>query len=105
MTNLNDHIKQQQEVNRGRWDNLQRNRIDRPSRKETHSLSDKTTEDTIKKTLEWAIELVAEAIYAQMSYAENGVKPKWVVRGNSLKQDECRRLARKALTQLEDSNN
>lgn len=45
-----------------------------------------------------AVEPIAKAIYDQMSYTENGVKPEWVVGGNSLKQDEARAIARKAIT-------
>lgn len=45
------------------------------------------------------VEEVAKAIYDQFSYTKSGVKPEWVENGNSLKQDEARALARKALTQ------
>lgn len=91
MTNLNDHIKQQQEVNRGMWDNLQRNRIDRPSRKETHSLSDETTEDTIKKTL------------AEVTHEWNKAEQK--LNGTAQGAVNCIEYFRNFLTQLEDSNN
>ena len=51
-----------------------------------------------------AVERVAKAIYDQMYYTENGVKPDWVEHGNSLKQDEARAIARKALTPTSDDN-
>lgn len=47
------------------------------------------------------VEPVAKAIYDQMSYTEDGVKPEWVERGNSFKQDEARKLALRALDQSE----
>lgn len=43
---------------------------------------------------EEAIEARAQEIYAAMPYDEAGSKPAWVHRGNSLKQDEARKLAR-----------
>ncbi len=45
---------------------------------------------------EAAIEARAEAIYAEMPFDGVGAKekPAWVPRGNSLKQDEARRMAR-----------
>lgn len=44
------------------------------------------------------IELAAKAIYALLPYTEGyGTKPAWVERGNSLKQEDCRRYARVAL--------
>lgn len=51
-----------------------------------------------RKGREEAVEPVAMAIYDQVLYTEGGVKPGWVVGGNSIKQDEARKLARKALT-------
>jgi len=51
-----------------------------------------------EELVEALVEQVAKAIYDQFSYTENGVKPKWVEKGNSLKQDEARKLAREALT-------
>ena len=40
-------------------------------------------------------EELAKSIYDQMTYTEEGVKPKWVEGGNSLKQDEARQMASK----------
>ena len=51
----------------------------------------------IDEAVKHFVEPVAKAIYDQMSYTEQGVKPDWVQGGNSLKQDEARRLAIKAL--------
>lgn len=44
------------------------------------------------------IEPVAKAIYSQMECLDPRGKPEWVENGNSLKQDEARKLARQALT-------
>ena len=38
---------------------------------------------------------LAKSIYDQVTYTEEGMKPKWVEGGNSLKQDEARRMANK----------
>jgi uncharacterized protein YpuA (DUF1002 family) len=38
---------------------------------------------------------LAKSIYDQMTYTDKGTKPKWVEGGNSLKQDEARRMANK----------
>lgn len=51
-----------------------------------------------EKVVASLVERVAKAIYDQMSYTENGVKPAWVEKGNSLKQEEARRIARNILT-------
>lgn len=53
------------------------------------------------KRKEEMVEPVAKAIYKQMSYCEDGIKPEWVVGGNSLKQDEARRIAQKALAEAQ----
>ena len=44
-----------------------------------------------------AVERVAEYIYEQMPFTEKGIKPKWVVGGNSIKQDEARQKAKSLL--------
>jgi hypothetical protein len=44
------------------------------------------------------VESLAISIYAVMPYDGAGDKPVWVLRGNSLKQEEARRVARGALT-------
>lgn len=45
------------------------------------------------------VEAVARAIYDEMPYDElTGSKPAWVFQGNSLKQDEARRMAQAAIT-------
>jgi hypothetical protein len=46
------------------------------------------------------IEDVAKAIYDLFPYEEQGIKPAWVLYGNSLEQDEARRYARAALAAL-----
>lgn len=51
------------------------------------------------------VERVAKAIYDQMSYYEDGAKPAWVEGGNSLKQDEARRLAITALSAPSSEDN
>lgn len=45
------------------------------------------------------VEPVAKAIYDQMECFDPRGKPEWVENGNSLKQDEARKLAKQALTQ------
>lgn len=49
------------------------------------------------EVVEHFVEPVAKVIYDQMPYTEQGAKPEWVVGGNSLKQDEARGLALRAL--------
>ena len=49
----------------------------------------------LKTMQEKGREGLAKSIYDQMTYTEEGIKPKWVQRGNSLKQDEARRMANK----------
>lgn len=77
------------------WDNLQRNRVDRPSRKETHSLSDKTTEDTIKKTLEWERKRIKDWLIKR---CEANIKAFGTDKWNGDMEDLL-----EAITQLEDS--
>ena len=51
----------------------------------------------LQATIEERVESVAKAIYLQMPCDDPRGKPDWVERGNSLKQDEARSLARAAL--------
>ncbi len=54
----------------------------------------------MSEAMERAVEAAAEKIYYLLPYNETSppIKPPWVPRGNSLKQDEARRYARAALS-------
>ena len=54
----------------------------------------------IAEERERAVEVLAEHIYNQMPHKTTGKKPRWVVNGNSLKQDEARTIARIVLSPL-----
>ena len=52
----------------------------------------------LEKTVrEEDVELLAEYFYHQILYDIDGKKPAWVIRGNSLKQQEARKKASKTL--------
>ncbi len=48
------------------------------------------------------VERVAKAVYEALTYEAVGVKPKWVERGNSLKQGEARKYARAAIEAMRE---
>jgi hypothetical protein len=58
---------------------------------------DPSPENTAERTAE--IEARAAIIYAGLDYDGSGERPLWVDGGNSLKQDEARRLARAELAE------
>lgn len=49
------------------------------------------------------IEAVAKTIYDTFDYDEEGEKPAWQERGNSLKQDEARRLAMRTIETIREA--
>ena len=55
----------------------------------------------IQEAVSECTENLARYFYNQMRYDGTGDKPAWVERGNSIKQDEARAMARKALSQPE----
>ena len=58
----------------------------------------KTALTQLEKTVrEEDVELLAEYFYHQILYDIDGKKPAWVIRGNSLKQQEARKKASKTL--------
>ena len=97
MTNLNDHIKQQQEVNREELESFYRRNMHLATvGKEIDAydamvnLLDTLTADTIKKTLKWVKEIVGR-------HHKNGCDEKY--------RDECLEMILEEITKLDDSNN
>ena len=100
MTNLNEHIKQQQEVNRGKAEEavfpiplsllkLPKEDVKRVD-EEIYKVIDTLTADTIKKTLKWVKEIVGR-------HHKNGCDEKY--------RDECLEMILEEITKLDDSNN
>jgi hypothetical protein len=63
--NLPALIKEMQERAQDEWDNLHKNRTNRPSRMETHYMSDKLVTDTANATLEY-VKGVAAGLHKEM---------------------------------------
>jgi len=59
---------------------------------------------TLAEERERGVEVFAEYIYNKMPHNEVGTKPSWVIRGNSLKQEEARALVIKLLSSLKEKD-
>jgi hypothetical protein len=73
---------------------------------ETDFVAEPTPEWFIKlwRADDYAIEVVATAIYEAMPYDGPGTKPQWVTGGNSLRQQDARLRALAALTNLKSAD-
>jgi len=74
--------------------------VNKPNIDEVKSFLSTSITQAIAEERERAVEVLAEHIYNQMPHKTTGKKPRWVVNGNSLKQDEARTIARIVLSPL-----